>query len=956
MPSESHRHRFPPGSGTSAPARLPGSGTSVPARLPGSGTSVPVRLLLGLCLLLALAPHVVGQDGAGEGQDPVEVTDVEELIDRMEGDRADIREQQAAPDKSMPENRITLSPLVRRIIDDELTTDTQRRQLRLFHGQWEALGDLEKLPRDERAQLALLRYELHHPSLGDPQTDPRLRAEAALRRGDADRAIDLLDGVEGIEAMALRGRAHETAGRLPKAVEAYEAVRAFIRQRGQVERDPAIVEAAAVAVSDLARLEGRPAAEYHAVMGLLGRIYAEVDPLYWPARVTEAELLVEKSNLPEAGETLIEALALNPRSSEVWFNIGLLSVETFNFARAANAVEKLRAINPEHVLADVVEVRSYLKQKDVASARRVIEPALLRYPRHRQLGALLAATEAMEYDEAATERALADLDAMAPDSPYPYHVVGEILFTARQYEWGARMLREAIDRAPAWAAPRLVLGLLLMQQGDLPAALEELEKAHAIDAFNSRVNNQLTLVREMIAYPTIHTEHFVIRYAKGPDAVLARDMARFVDDYHDRFTRRFGHEPPVRTQIDIMPDAQHFAVRINGLPDIWTIAACTGDVLALTPPKVGPKQKGHYDWHNVVGHEYVHTITLSQTRNRIPHWFTEACAVSVETTGRTWDQHQLLAWAYHDDKLFSLDQINWGFIRPTQPYERPLAYAQAAWMLEYLTLTHGREAMVAMLELYADGTSNVEAVEQATGESGEAFNSGFKAWAGTRVNGAWGLDVEEPLDEKRQTRIIEALEDPDDADHAAFLDELHETHADHRATRRLIAEWMLEHAAPDQAAAAVRRYAEACPVDPWSYRQRLKLALDRGDADVAIEALTFLDKMQLKDDSHARELMRLHQAAGDLDAARAAGWRALYRRPYDATLREAVAALCLQAGDADEALFHLESLALLEPDRARHHARLAALYHKLGRAEDARAAAERARELDPKAPVQRFLE
>ncbi len=910
--------------------------------------------LLSLTWVIApAAAHVVGQEGA-DGDAATDIGDVDELIDRIRGERADIREQQASPDESMPENRITLSPVVQRILDDELTLDDQRRELRLFHGQWDALGDPDALPLDIRAQLALLRYELNHPSLADEKTDPRLRAEAALRRGEADAAIKLLDGVAGIEAMALRGRAYETAGQLPKAVEAYQAVRDFIDAQGRIERDPAVVEAAAKAVSDLARLEGRPAAEYHAVMAWLGRIYAEVDPLYWPARVTEAELLVEKSNLPEAGNTLLEALSYNPRASEAWYGIGLLSVETFNFVRAANAAQKLRAINPEHVLADVIEVRSFLRQKDVASARAVIEPALLRYPRHRELGALLAATEAMAYDEGATKRALADLDALSPGSPYAYYIVGDTLSTARQYAWGASMLREAIDRAPGWAAPRLELGLLLMQQGDLPAALEELEKAQAIDRFNSRVNNQLTLVREMIAYPTIETKHFVIRYPEGPDAVLARDMARFADGYYDRFTAHFGHEPPVKTQIDIMPDAQHFAVRITGLPDIWTIAACTGDVLALTPPKVGPRHKGHYDWHNVVGHEYVHTITLSQTRNRIPHWFTEACAVSIETTGRTWDQHQLLAWAYHDDKLFSLNDINWGFIRPTRPYERPLAYAQAAWMLEYLTLTHGREAMVAMLELYAEGVSNIEAIEQATGRSGDAFYSDFKSWAGQQVNTVWGLDTEEDLGD-RTAKIIEALEKPQEDGHAEYLAELHASHADHRGIQRLIAEWTLKHGSPEQAAEAIERYALACPVDPWSYRQSLKLALQRDDADAAIEALTYLDRIEVKDASHAEELITLNRAKGDLDAARAAAWSALFRQPYNATLRETAAALCLQSGDMQEALFHLESVAMLEPGRAQHQTRLAALYARLGRDQDAHAAATRAREIDPRAAVDRFL-
>jgi len=924
------------------------------------------RILRLLCLLtLATAwsagpawAHVVGQEGedheAQPDGDEAEAIDIDELIERMAGQRGDIVEQQGKPAATYPENSITLAPLVQRVIDDELTSDAQRTQMRLLHGQWDDLGDTTRLDLNQQALLALLRYELDHAALADPKTDPLLRARAALLRGDPGRALADLRGVDGVRAAALRGRAFEDQGKLPEAVRAYQLVRDIIDNEQAVERDPDVVNAAARAVADMARLEGRPAAEYHAVMNWLGRLYAEVDPFYWPARVTEAQLLTEKSNLPDAGKTWLEALTLNPKAGEAWYGLGLLSVRTYDFARAANAVAKLRAINPKHVLADVVEVRSYLQQKDVASARAVLEPALLRYPTHRELSALLAATEAMAYDEQATARALADHDALAPNSPYAYAVVGQVLSGARQYDWSIAMLDEAIRRAPGWAEPRLELGLVLMQKGDLPRSLAELEKAKAIDPFNTRVNNQLTLVRDMLGYKTIETRNFVIRYPDGPDEVLARDMARHVERLHADFTAYFGHTPDDVTQIDIMPDKAHFAVRITGLPDIWTIAACTGDVLALTPPKTGPKQMGHYDWHNVVGHEYVHTVTLSQTHNRIPHWFTEACAVSKETTGRTWDQYQLLAWALHHDALFTLDQINWGFIRPKTPRDRPLAYAQAPWMLEFLIEKHGREAMVNLLDLYATGISNTDGIAQVTGDSAEAFFSQFKQWAAQQVD-AWGLDQEPELT-KEDRELVKQAYDPeaDQAKRDEAMQAIVERSAD-RGLQRIAAEWAKRSGSAEQALEAVRRYKAACPVDPWSHRQMLGLSVEAGDSDATIEALTYLDRIDNKNADYAAQLATLHRAAGDLDAARAAIQRALFREPYNGTYRESAALLALRGGDTEDALFHLESLALLEPDRPLHFLRLAALHHKMGDTEAAAQAALRARALDPDAAVERFL-
>ena len=107
-------------------------------------------------------------------------------------------------------------------------------------------------------------------------------------------------------------------------------------------------------------------------------------------------------------------------------------------------------------------------------------------------------------------------------------------------------------------------------------------------------------------------------------------------------------------------------------------------------------------------HEYVHTVTLEQTRNRIPHWFTEALATYLETKPRTFDTAQLLAAAFDGGTLFDLDAINWAFIRPKKKTDRSQAYAQGAWMVEFIERTWGRDAIVKLLAAYRDGTPERE--------------------------------------------------------------------------------------------------------------------------------------------------------------------------------------------------------------------------------------------------------
>ncbi|MFN9908638.1 MAG: peptidase MA family metallohydrolase, partial [bacterium] len=182
-------------------------------------------------------------------------------------------------------------------------------------------------------------------------------------------------------------------------------------------------------------------------------------------------------------------------------------------------------------------------------------------------------------------------------------------------------------------------------------------------------------------------------------------MPEALERMHAEVSARFGHEPAEKTTIELLPDHEFFAVRITGMPGIHTMAASTGPVIAMEVPRRGNPRKhlGTFDWLEVLRHEYAHTVTLSQTENRIPHWLTEALAVSVETKPRTYETCMQLAQALRTDKLFPLDRIKWAFVRPESPNDRPLAYAQGRWMVEFLEATWGSEVVPRLLERYRQG-------------------------------------------------------------------------------------------------------------------------------------------------------------------------------------------------------------------------------------------------------------
>lgn len=851
-----------------------------------------------------------------------------------------------AQDESAKPPEIELSPIVTRLIADPLTTDAERLSLKLFHGQWDGLDNLQG---NDLARLRLAQWRLDDAVFQDDNIAAILRAEAALHRGDPGTTIKLLADDDSAPALMLKSQACEQLGDMAGAVAALLPLREAGKEHATA--DASQLTAVALALLELARLEGRPSHDYRLAMGMLAKVRTELDRLYWPSLLAEAKVLFDKDNPEGAQGAIAEALHLNPRSSQAWYLLGRMTAQTFQFDRARFCADKLREINPDHLLADLVDIESFLTQRDVPRAIQVAQKAMAKYPTHRELNAFAAAAHAMAYDDAQTRAAIERFDAMSPGNPLLYATLGRFLSLTRQYDAGAAALRRAIDMNPNWCEPRAELALLLMQSGDEENALKELRAAARLDPFNKRVANQLKLAEELQTYDTIRTEHFIIRYKPGVDEVLARDMPAELERIYSDITSVFAHRPKRTTLIELLPDEQWFGVRITGIPEIWTIAASTGDVIAMTPPRLGAKQRGTFDWARVIRHEFVHTVTLDKTANRLPHWFTEACAVSQEPGGRDYPTSQLLAEAVKRDKLFDLKEINWAFVRPKTELDRPLAYAQAHWMLQYITLKFRHQAVLDLLVEFRNGANAEDAIARVTGGSAESFMAGFHEWASSQVK-AWGLASD--IKDARVEAIMNGVREGKTPG-ATQLAELLAEYPNHPDLLELSARMTLQTQGGDPARQALMRYAAARPIDPWPHRELVKLATASGNFQEVLGSLQLLDEQEQTTGAWAHQLAKLYRLANDLETAHDAAIRSLWREPYNAAYRELAATIALQRGDLDETLRHLSAMTSLEPSRPIHFVRLAALHHRMGSRADAKAAAEKARSLDPKAPVDAFL-
>ncbi len=639
---------------------------------------------------------------------------------------------------------IELGEPARRAIEADWLTDEERRDLRIFHGVWQD-NDLDTPAR--RAAAAILQWRFDDQSLDDAEAPAELRAEAMVRAGELQLALAALENSETMAASRLRAEAREMLGDLVAADRAIdEPVELLLTRRLD---DAAALTEGVRALVVRSRIHGQPARDYQTMLNLLGRARNEYDRLYWPAILTEATLLLDKDNIGEAIGALHEVLALNPRCSEAWYLLGRIGISQFNFEAGRAAAAVLRTLNEEHPLAALLHAESALIESDPDLALEILAGVLVRFPHMRAALEWRCAALALTYDEEALDQALAEYDALSPNSAAAHYCAGRLLAFDRQYEAAAELLNEAVRRQPNWPAPRIELALLELQSGRDALALAAMREVRELDQFNKRIANSIFLLEElMMNFKQIETEHFIIRYSPtSGDQVVADLMPERLEVIHRIVSGRFEHEPSQKTVIELMPDHQWFAVRISGMPQIHTIAACTGPVIAMEVPREGPPQKhfGTYYWPQVIQHEYAHTITLSQTRNRIPHWLTEAAAVSIEGTPRDLDRVMMLVDAWRNDRLFTLDEINWAFIRPKRAGDRGLAYAQGHWMVEFMNERFGESALIQLIERYFEGELEEEAIPRALGVSREEFFDAFLVWADEEIR-EWGYAPEPSME------------------------------------------------------------------------------------------------------------------------------------------------------------------------------------------------------------------
>jgi tetratricopeptide (TPR) repeat protein len=392
-------------------------------------------------------------------------------------------------------------------------------------------------------------------------------------------------------------------------------------------------------------------------------------------------------------------------------------------------------------------------------------------------------------------------------------------------------------------------------------------------------------------------------------------------------------------------------------------------------------------------------VTLGATKNRIPHWFTEACAVWEQPDRRNFEATNLLVNATKAGKLFPIKDLDWGFIRPKANADRSQAYAQAEWVMEYIIATtkDKYKTINIMIEAFRDGKSQTEVFKDILGTTEEQFDKDFLLYAKKQIV-EWGFDASPPPDlAAAQKEAKDKPEDPTAIGHLAiaqysnrdarngeanarkaldkapdnidalkvmahfsfttkktddaieFAKRLERVDHNSRMAPRILADCYVEKRAWPEALAALELLKIREPQDTYSYERLANVYSQLGQIKNALPNYIELHKKTMNNPIYAREIADIYRTLGQQEDALHWYQSEMEINPYDSGAYQAMVSIHINAGNFPQATVAAMAMVDLDPDSATAWTYLATAQYRYGMASNNKAQLTQAKESAQKA-------
>lgn len=652
------------------------------------------------------------------------------------------------------------------------------------------------------------------------------------------------------------------------------------------------------------------------------------DKIFWPAEYQAGRLYLEKFNKAAAARALDRALKINPSAADVLTAKGLAAMQRLETKEAELYAEQALKINPS--LTEALRLKADLRlfAGEYEEALKDLEKARAVNPREETTLALFAAAHFLRRDDKALETIIKQVEEQSAAPAIFWFELADNLDRRRFFGDAEKYFKKAMELEPRLPGPLAGLGLLHMRLGNEEEARKLLDQALDADEYNLRVSNTLRVLKHLDDYDTLKTEHFLLRYEKKNDEVLALVMAKYLEEIYQELAEKFDYRPKGPILIEVFNRHDMFSGRVVQLPDLHTIGASTGKIIAMVSPRDTAKVIARpFNWVRVIRHELVHVFNLEQTNFRIPHWYTEGLAVKLEGSKPPPAWNNLVAEKLREKDLLNLDNILLGFIRPRNPEQWNQAYMQSLLYVEYIEKEYGAKSIGQLLAAYAEGLETDEALKKVFKVSKAEFEKGYVGFLEGRVP----KDAIKAQPGFASFRAVkEAYEkDTENPDLAALLAERY-YHLGNRKEAKVLADKAME----------LKKF------HPLGVYVKALVMTDEGSADTAfgllsktideksdnLKPLRLLAKLQF-DRKKFAEAAKLYERCRELD-------------PFDSSWLTLLTRAYTQAGDDTKLLATLKELADATPDDLGTRKQIAKMSQKEGKHADVETYARQALEID----------
>ena len=214
------------------------------------------------------------------------------------------------------------------------------------------------------------------------------------------------------------------------------------------------------------------------------------------------------------------------------------------------------------------------------------------------------------------------------------------------------------------------------------------------------------------SFITRESNHFIYRFQQGPDEILVHYATEVLEKSYEILGKLLNYYPKEKVLVEFYPNRDTFSkispLTLKDIATSGTVALCKYNRIMIISP--GSLVRG-YNWMDTLSHEYTHYLLTKKSRNNLPLWMHEGIAKYFEVRWRNGDEYltpimeTILAGGLEKNYLIPLDNMMPSLAKLETAEDVQLAYAEVSTMIEYLTLTHGNEAISLLLEKLAHGES-----------------------------------------------------------------------------------------------------------------------------------------------------------------------------------------------------------------------------------------------------------